>query len=513
MTADIDGAASTPDGSVAHIRGSSVLAVGRVASLLLTLATQVLVVRALTKSDYGAFAYGLAVVVFARTFVSAGHGEVQSRFLAIFDERKAYERLLGTIVMEVGTILVLTAVMFASVTAARGWLASAVVGDPAVIPVMLVLLALAPLEALDRLFESIFAVFTKPRSIFFRKYVLTPGLRLTVVLLLLAAQADVLFLAVGYVLAGVVGQAFYVVLLIRVLRERELLPHPAWRRLDLPFREVFTFAFPLLSGEVVNLSINSVSVVLLGYYASTAQVAAYRSVYPAARLNQLVLWTFAVLFMPLAARLHARNDRPGMRDAYWHSALWVAVATFPIFALTGPFAQSTAVTLFGEQYRESGQVLAILAVGYYCNAALGFNALMLQTVGRLRWLVKVNVAVALLNVGLAFALVPRWGAVGVATANAATLIAQNVLNQVDLHRSVGVGVLDRRGLPVFGMIAVAAAGLALFQRLMAPHFVAAVAVAAATSFVLLVLNRRRLHLAQTFPEVGRLPVIGRLLTS
>jgi O-antigen/teichoic acid export membrane protein len=303
-----------------------------------------------------------------------------------------------------------------------------------------------------------------------------------------------------------------VTLLLRVLRDRGLLPHPAWRRLDLPFREVFSFAFPLLSGEVVHLSMNSVSVVLLGYYATTSQVAVYRAVFPAARLNQLVLWTFAVLFMPLAARLYARNDRAGMGDAYWHSALWVAVATFPIFALTGPFAQSTAVTLFGEQYRESGQVLAILAIGYYVNAALGFNALTLQTVGRLRWLVKVNIAVALLNIAFAFALVPRWGAVGVATANAVTLIAQNGMNQLALQRSIGVGVFDRRGVPVFAMIIAAALGLAVFQRTVAPHFAVAVVVAGVTSLLLLVVNRRRLHLAETFPEVARVPVIGRLLT-
>ena len=498
--------------AVAHIRGSSVLAVGRIASLGLTLTTQVLIVRELTKGDYGAFAYGLAAVVFARILVSAGHGEVHSRFLAIYEERREHAKLFGLIVMEVATILVLSAALFVVVFLARGWIGTTLVGDPAVVPVLLVMLALAPLEALDRLVESIFAVFTKPRSIFFRKYFLAPGLRLAAIVALIALDAGVLFLAVGYVVAGVVGLALYVKLLLQVLRKRALLPHPAWRRPILPIREVFTFGLPLLSGELVNLSINSVSVLLLGYFAATTEVAGYRAVYPAARLNQLVLWTFAVLFMPLAARLHARDDRPGLRDAYWRSALWVAVATFPVFALTGPLAGTTAVTLFGGDYRESGVVLAILATGYYLNASLGFNALMLQTVGRLRWLLKVNVMAALANVALSLALIPRWGAVGVALANSVTLVGQNVANQIGLRAGVGIRVFDRRGVPVYGMIVGAAAALTGFERLVAAPVLVDVAVAALLSLGLLVVNRRRLDIGATFPEIARLPVIGRLLT-
>ena len=62
-----------------HVRGSSLLVVGRIVTLLLTTATQVVVVRALTKSDFGAFSYALSLGAAGRTVLSLGQGRLLLR--------------------------------------------------------------------------------------------------------------------------------------------------------------------------------------------------------------------------------------------------------------------------------------------------------------------------------------------------------------------------------------------------------------------------------------------------
>src|SRR5262245_51699795 len=56
--------ADTPDVSRQSLRGSSLLLVGRLLSIGLNLLAQILVVRALSVRDYGAFAYALTTVAF-----------------------------------------------------------------------------------------------------------------------------------------------------------------------------------------------------------------------------------------------------------------------------------------------------------------------------------------------------------------------------------------------------------------------------------------------------------------
>src|SRR5690606_39650883 len=89
---------------------------------------------------------------------------------------------------------------------------------------------------------------------------------------------------------------------------------------------------------------------LLGYFSDMTAVALYQVVVPAAALNTIVFQSFGMLFEPAASRLHARDDPEGMNHLYWRSAVWVAVLTFPLFALSFTAAVPITLLLFGERY-------------------------------------------------------------------------------------------------------------------------------------------------------------------
>jgi O-antigen/teichoic acid export membrane protein len=492
-----------------HVRGSALLVVGRVVTLLLTTATQVVIVRVLTKSDFGAFSYALALVAAGRTVLSLGQGRLLSRFMAKYEEHQDYDRMFGAVLLAVGTIVVTSLVGLGLILGLPGQLLS--VHDPATLDVVLILLLLAPLEALDQVFINIFAVFSAPGAIFFRKYLFTPGLRLGVVVALALSGASVEFLAIGYVAAGLVGLAVSVAVLVRVLRERGLLEKLRPRRLRLPFKEVFSFSTPMITAELLQLSLVVGGVLVLGHYQPADEVASYRAVFNPSRLNTAVLGAFVPLFLPLAARLFERRDIDGLRRAYWHTGAFVAVLTFPIFALTGPLAHDLTLLLFGPRYSDSAIVLALLSIGYYFNAALGFNAYTLQVCARLRFLVGVNLSVATLNIGLSILLVPRYGAVAVAVANLTALVILNLLNQWALRRSIRTGFIDRGCLRCYLTILGCAAALWLFQWGLRPGLLVGLIAAAAASLVVLVVSRSAIELEENFPELRRVPVLRWLL--
>jgi O-antigen/teichoic acid export membrane protein len=355
------------------------------------------------------------------------------------------------------------------------------------------------------------AVFARPRAIFVRKYVVEPGLRFVVVLGLVLLGRDATFVAAGYVLAAVAGLALYAVTFVGVLRARGLLAGFDRHQLEYPVRDYFGFSLPLVTTEVVDISFQAVTVALLGWSAGTTEVAGFKAVLPVARLNQLVIYTFTLLFTPMAARYFTRRDRSGMRDAYWRTAAWLAVGTFPMGVATVALADPITTTLFGERYADASPYLAILGGGFYVNAALGFNALTLQTWGRVRWVVTVNLASALLNVVLSVLLVPAHGAAGAAAAIATTLVVQNLLNQIGLGGGFGVGTFDRGYAGVYGTIAVAFAAVVAVQALLDPPLVIGLLVVAVASLVVLDRCRTSLAVEETFPELARIPVLGRLL--
>lgn len=495
-----------------HVRGSMLLLVGRLLSLAFTVAAQVVIIRALAKTDYGVFAYALTLVASGRILLSLGQGKVLSRFMSTYEEQRDYPRMFGSMLLAVGTIMVTSTLLLG----ALGLYAQPLLGDtfedPGAVQVLLVLMFLAPMEALDQVFVSLFAVFSRPRAIFFRKYLLTPGLRLVVVLALVLFGGDVVWLAVGYVATQVFGLAVYMALLVRVLRERGIAHHLRLRRIVLPVRAVFSFSIPTLTNELVVLATNLGAVVLLGLYYGAVQVAEYRAVVPAARLNQVAFQTFVTLFLPMAARLYARGEIANLREAYWRSSVLLAVLTFPLFAMTGLFATTTTVTLFGERYASSGAVLMALSIGYYFSVVLGYNAYVLQIHGRLGYLVLSNVCAAAGFLAVALVLIPRYGALGAAVAIATTMIGQNIANQLVLTATMRAHT-EARGtyLRPYLVIAAVATALALVEFVLSPGILGALAVASVGSLVVLRVSRRGLHLTETFPELLRVPVLGWLV--
>jgi O-antigen/teichoic acid export membrane protein len=491
-----------------HVRGSVLLLSGRLVSLVFTVATQIVIVRALSKADFGVFAFAFALQASFRVLLSLGQGRLLSRFMTTYEEKQDFGRLFGSMVLAVGTIFVTSTVLVVALVVFRGPLLGTILDDPRAMDVLLILVFLAPLEALDQVFVSLFAVFSEPTAIFYRKYVVTPALRLAVVTVIAVTHGSVYLLALGYVLTSVLGNFIYLVLLIRVMRERGLSHRLRSTRIVVPYREVLSFSFPTMTSELVFLATNLGTVVILGAYGGARQVANFRAVVPAARLNQAVYQTFITMFLPMTSRLHARDDHDGVRETYWHTSHILAISTFPVFVMTTVFAGTTTVTLFGERYASSGPVLLALSLGFYASVAMGFNTYVLQVYGRLRFLVLSNVGVAVACLGLDFALIPAYGATGAAWANGSTLVLQNVVNQVVLMRTLRPGGDRMKHLLPYLVVAGATLVLVVVQVVAHPGFVLALVACGLVGLVVLRLTRHALALTTMFPELRKAPVLS-----
>lgn len=506
-----DVSAPAEDGSAAEaaagLRGSTVLLGGRLLSVLIGLASQVVLIRTLPTSEFALFALGLAVVAAIRIGVSLAHNRTISRFFALYREREDAGRVLGTLTMEAALISGLG--LLAAAITLGAWLSTGRESG-GLLALLAFFVLLAPLEALEELLENLFAAYGRVRTIVLRQHVVSPLLRLAVVVALALTGAGVIFVAVGYLLATVVGVSLYAAVLRSLLRDDPVLRARQGGR-QYPVREVFGYSFPLLSTELVYLSTGPLSAVLLGAVRGSAPVGALRAVQPFVDVNLLVRRQFRPLFLPLASLLHDRGDRPSLRSAYWRSASWVAVLTFPLYALTGPLAEQLVEQLLGERYLESSRYLAVLATAYYVNAALGFNAEVLQAVARVRYLLGVNLATAATALGGAALTARPFGAMGVAASVAAAVALQNVLNQAGLRAVLGSGLPPAPYRGVHLTLVTAAGALYVLEAALDPGLVVGVLIAAGLSLLVLLVSRRALDVGGTFPALLRVPVVRRLL--
>jgi O-antigen/teichoic acid export membrane protein len=495
-----------------QIRGSGLLLAGRAIATGLTTLTQVLIVRHLATDDFGAWAYALAVVMFWQSLANLGFHEAVTRFVPIYHQRRDYSRLFGTILLCGGFILLSGTLVIVAFYAWPDKVLALVHQQGPSLKVLFVLIFMVPTEALDGLLMGLFASFAAARSIFARRHVLGPLLRLAVVLLLIVLHADVLFLAYGYLAATAVGIGLYAWILARYFHREGLFAQVRLRDIRLPMREVFSFTVPMMTADVLVILIQSVAVLLLGYYHGMREVAFYRVVLPAAAMNQTVAITSALLYLPAAARLFAAGDSAGLRQLYWRTATWVVVLSFPIFALTFAFAQPVTVLLYGQRYADAGVLLAILAAGYYFDVVFGFNGLTLKAMNKLGYLVGSNLAAAAVGIALDLLLIPRYGALGAAIGTAVILIVSTALRQLALGLVLGTGVFPRKFLAFYAPMVLAVVALMFIHPLVRTSLPLAAVLALIVVASVLLLARRELNISEVFPEGARIPLVGRFLS-
>jgi O-antigen/teichoic acid export membrane protein len=143
---------------------------------------QVLLARYLSTTDYGVWSYALSLVAICGALSTLALENAVDRYIPIYHERREYGRLFGTLAF-VAVAMGFTGLCIASsFYFVPGVISALAVGD-AVWPILFVLVLAIPFDALDSLLVAVFASLARPSAIFFRKHLLGPFLKLSVMLL------------------------------------------------------------------------------------------------------------------------------------------------------------------------------------------------------------------------------------------------------------------------------------------------------------------------------------------
>jgi len=494
-----------------QIRGSGLLLSGRGVATGLKFLAELLVVRYLSTEDYGAWTYALAAVTFLRGMSALGMNRALSRYLPLHLEHGESQKFYGVLMFVFGALMLAGTLVVAAFFALPEKVA-ALAGVSAEQPLALlfIVIFLVPVELIDNGLTGVSAAFGDSRTIFVRRFLLHPGLRIAVAGALVLMQADITLLAYGYLLSGVVGIAYYAWAVVSQLRARGLLDTGLLRGLRLPVREVLSYTTPVMASDWCSIFMLTGGPLLLGYFSDMSTVALYQVVVPVAALNTIVTQSFTMLFEPSASRLHARGDATGLNDLYWRTAVWVAVLTFPLFALSFTASVPLTVTLFGERYAAAAPILTLLAAGQFVDSMAGFNSEALRVTGQLRLLIAVNAFGAATTVGLSILLIPSMGALGAAVGSVSGHLLYTVVKQVAVQMATGVKAFDPiyRG-PYLTMVTVAL--LLLATRLMWPAEPWIVVPAAAVGSLFVYASARAsLSVLDTFPELARFKLMRTL---
>lgn len=144
-----------------------------------------------------------------------------------------------------------------------------------------------------------------------------------------------------------------------------------------------------------------------------------------------------VLF-PVIAHLEGRRDAWGVANAYVHSTRYLVMAGWPVALGGALLAEPLIRLLFGAAYAPAVPAMVILVVGAGI-VAMGHPAVaVIYSQERNAFLIVSSVAIVALNIVLDLVLIPPWGAVGAAVANAVVQAVLLAVHTLWVSRWLGV---------------------------------------------------------------------------
>lgn len=237
----------------------------------------------------------------------------------------------------------------------------------------------------------------------------------------------------AHVLAAAVAFGFGAVLLYRVT------PRLTATTPDLALRRRWLHAVaPMAVVAGMQMTNLYVGVIALGLLGDAEEVGVFRVVVQGATLVGAGMTAINAASAPHFARLHAQGDRHALQKAAtWSARASLATALLvavPLMVMAGPLLDG----VFGAEFRIGAPALIWVASGQLVSAALGPVGYLLMMCGGERRMVGLLGVGALLNLALNVMLVPPLGLVGAAMAHAASTCALNVGLWFVVRRLTGV---------------------------------------------------------------------------
>lgn len=437
------------------VKGATINLFGTGSHLLVAFLYSVFLTRVLSAEDLGRFFLGFTILNFLVIVAVLGYDFAIWRYVAIFMGRNEPDKARGVVVSSLSVTVPAGILVGLTWYLGGDWLGTTVFSDDNQGLVFRMFAIALPFMVVARVLNASTQGLRKMHY-----QVISKDLGEQVVRFAMSA-ALVTFGLMGVLGANIIAAVATLLLAFWFLQMN--LPivgrhHPVEKQLKL----VTAFSFPLIFSTIFGYLFVWVDTVILGYYMGASDVGLYSVAARVAILGTLVLTAFNTMFSPVISDLHSRQEGEMLSSLFKFVTKWVVTISLPVFILVILFAKP-ALMIFGEGFVAAASALMILALGQFVNSATGPVGGMVTMSGRPYLDLANNLAAVLANIGLCLLLIPRWGMVGAATANAVAIGGINVIRAVEVYFILGVQGYDRSYLkPVLAVVVASLAAYGIY---------------------------------------------------
>ncbi len=418
-------------------KGTGFSIFGQVAQVFIAYIYGIVIARFLGVSDYGIFFLGHTLFNLVAIQSQSGIEDGLMRFIGGYVQQNDYKRIKGVIHFSLLMAAILGVIFGVFVFLGADIIAENIFRKPRLAIVIRYLSLSTPVYSI-----LIVAVASIRGFKIIIPYVLVrklfmPFTSLVFAFFVLVMGYGLLGLTLSYILAIGFSWIFAMFMLFSFLvRFKDVK-----RRLP----ELFKYFSFVSSAFFINISLflfQWSDLVLLGVFLPSQELGIYFASKKTALMLNFLLISLISIFSPVISHLYWSNKISELKEAYRSTAYWMLILSLPFFLIMVFFPREL-LSLFGPVF-ESGQMcLVILAFGQIVNAFCGANGNLLMMTDNQKWMVFNTIFFIISTIGLSLYLIPVYGMLGAAFANAVTIILANIIVTLEVYFLLKVHPFNR----------------------------------------------------------------------
>ena len=429
------------------LKNSSILFIGTIIDAVLGLICTILIARFFSVGDYGIYSLTVFLVVFVHGIAGNGIHEANSRYVAYYRGKNDNPKIWGIVKTSFVLVTASSIIFTVGLFLLADVIAISVFNIPELSIVFRIFILSIPFWTITNFIISTFRGYenVKPKVYFtflsvqiikviLFLYVIISGLSLEYVFWsFFAAVAITFFIALGY---------FY----LEFYQRLAVKSSSPWF-----FREIFSFAWPLLFSGLAWFLISGTDKIMLGILTTELEIGYYNAATPIARYLIFFYTIIVFVFQPIASRLYGENKLDELKTNYHVLTKWLLTIAFPFILVLLLFPETVISILYGSKYVIASTALQLMTIGITVFLVLSLSREVLTILGKTRIIFYFTIFGSVVNVILNLFLIPIYGITGAAIATMITFIFINGLIGYYLFRQTGIHPFRRNFLMPLGL--------------------------------------------------------------
>lgn len=389
---------------------------------------EIIIARGLGPAGLGIFSFGLMIIHAAGMFARGGLDQAAIKYIPIYNQNDDQQKIKGIVYLCLGGAFLIGAILSILIFIVFDLAGLAIVSKFG--PNVKLFLLGVPLFAVMSVGAYATRGFKETKYSVYVQSVGQPSLAILLIIFAIYFVSGIKVVIIGYLLSLVFG-VFLATYFIHILADLSWETGP-----EFEVRKIVAFSLPLMLIAVFRELMSWIDVFMLGLFTSPGTIGLYQAGFRTAAILGMISGAVDAIFPSITSEYYYTNQTKRLENTFKTITKWLSYFTLLGYSFLAIFSNEI-LSVFGSTFVKARIALLIMGFSQLIISITGPSGYLLVMSEYERLNMANTIVFSVVNIGLNYIFIQKYGFVGAAFATGISLSLLNLVQVIEVQLLLG----------------------------------------------------------------------------